>query len=603
MSANELVRPRTTEDFPVGTIAAPLRRVRGGRVASIDLHALLRDFPKLCRFVPSWPRRASEREVRSLCRFLESKFALVSALQASLTGIRNSAIPFENGPSAEAYRFPTYGRASVVPVYLDGELLGFFDVKGTGHGPWNEPLVFQMVHDHAAAASDVGRREVRTRPHASGVASLADGLRETARQRVLQRDFAAQGYALETVETYFTMELPFDVLGATPEDDEPAALQFRQANYGRRILYHDRVPLDRFVLAEQIGNLQQTAFGAMVDFESIYVVSPRYPQFPSLDGLARLSASTWGIPRGGSGWQLPWARDVAAEFRRRGDRAAVEQWLDDVTRPAGVPQQPIAPVRDLEVRLTAATLGPVDEARRLLDPVAPGRWVEWFDAGRTGNERLRRARLLLRATFATPGSLVFPIYPTQYALHRLGDSALRTLAREFPASAWEDFFGSRCRTFHPENNHVMVFDLFRLARAVLARYPEDRALEAEIADYLAGEEDPSHRWAFSQKPEILRWLVAYHGRRSRNLPPGDHGLRRGFSFRAAETDPNVLLRIAEWEHHRDPGVRAGARRIREDSRHDWDFRRLPDTVKAVYRNSARPAGGDGDTCANQLSGQ
>ena len=277
--ANTHVRPTQPEqlkDLFMHVVEDKLVRVPGAQVTWVNNEALRRDFPSLDSM--------SESEIDA---WVLHNFAFIGEDQLKMTGIRNTHIPVTDisEPQAKkAYRPQDWNRAAFVPAYdMQNNLVGLVDIKGIGlhsRGPKLEENLLSYAGNHRRSA---GLEALRKKDHSDGLMSYGEAVAEVSRQRAIQKLFDIEGarkavlpQKLETVESYFTIALPFGIL---KEDSSiQAALYGRQSHAG----HHDPRYKEMFKETgydwpyEDIGGgFQHDKHGAAVDFGSVVITDKR----------------------------------------------------------------------------------------------------------------------------------------------------------------------------------------------------------------------------------------------------------------------------------------------------------------------------------------
>ena len=285
-------------------------RVTDAHVAWADYAALRRDFPQL--------RAQTQAQID---QWILENFAYISERQLGLNGIRNSAIPASTGTTKKGYRPPYYGRAAVLEAH-DG---GLIDIKGNGLG--DDANVASQRNSWKAVLEGRGSMEyIRNRDHSDGLMSLGEAIAEVTRQNAAQKLFdlenAKAAAQLQTVESYFVIALPFDILKGR-QDRIPAALYGRQAHVGRfQNTLKERVPAA--IYSDVRGGFQHTLSGTAVDFGAVNIEHPALRDMFMKEGLA---PGTILDPQASNAWD--WGHRCAQAFRN-GDRQVVHRHLSEM---------------------------------------------------------------------------------------------------------------------------------------------------------------------------------------------------------------------------------------------------------------------------------
>jgi hypothetical protein len=325
--SNELIRPESIDELRLLNSEIktdPLVRIPGAQVAYANYEALRRDFPVIAH--------KSEQEIN---QWILDNFAFISEEQLKLNGVRNSKIPADTQKKI-AYRPPEYDRAAVLEATDNGKTIGLVDIKGIGLSPYVKSTELEMGHlssadEMAETYTRIKDRpgfvdDLRTRDHSDGLMSLGEGIAETTRQTAVQRSFDihnanAGDLSLQTIETYFNIQLPFEIL-----KDEgkriPAGLYGRQAHWGRRKPIKFRVT----VYSDEFGGMQGTEQGASVDFGGVMIRESKLKQnFDFIPGTRAFN------PQQSKPWA--WGHEVATAFVGANDKGAVFRHIDEMLSP------------------------------------------------------------------------------------------------------------------------------------------------------------------------------------------------------------------------------------------------------------------------------
>lgn len=287
-------------------------KVRGARVAWADYQALRRDFSEL--------KSLSDGQIDD---WITENFAYIGKEQLKLNGIRNSEIPVAPGDSVRiGYRPTGWGRAAVIPA-PGGK--GIIDLKGAGHA--NESLrLHQQVHQFKSLRTAEEISRFRVKDHSDGLMSLGEAIAEVSRQQAAQKLFdihhAKNGTRLQTIESYFIIDLPFSIL-KDGDRSVPAALYARQAHVGRE--NYLRVPKEIYV--DDFGSTQMDRYGAAVDFGGVHIRHPALSDRFGMQGPGKFDAQQ----------SKPWAwgHEVAQAMTRKEnpDRDAIRRHLKEMLEP------------------------------------------------------------------------------------------------------------------------------------------------------------------------------------------------------------------------------------------------------------------------------
>ncbi len=242
--------------------------VRGAQVAWMNRAALDRDFPELKVLADA-----------DLEKWILQNCSLVSFDQIRLNGIRNSSIPLDLSREKIGYRAIGGGRASTVQVSMGQLALGLIDLKGIGVNTQisDDSIENQIERYHEAGGAEDALSELRVLSHSDGLMSLGEAIAEVVRSEALQKSFELEsstccGPSFETVESYFIISFPFDVLKEGNKADR-AALVGRQAHLGRSGA-SQQIPNSYYV--DFFGGKQGDLFGAAIDMGGVF---PTHPVF------------------------------------------------------------------------------------------------------------------------------------------------------------------------------------------------------------------------------------------------------------------------------------------------------------------------------------
>ncbi len=305
--ANEILLPRSHEELQSPTFELA-REVVGSEVAYFNRSALVRDFPEL--------KLLNDEQLKS---WLLHEASFVGSLQSQLDGIRQTPIPFGDR-RVPAFRPPSYVRSMIVEVHSpvdSAHVIGLFDIKGAGHGALSREVIAPQVHAH------MDMNKLREKGHSDGLISLGEAIAETTRQQVVQDLFDLTGSALETVETYAIIRLPFNILKANHEI--PSALYIRQAHVGR----FSNLCIPESIYIDPYGGRQRSICHTAVDFGGVIITNdeagPLQEQAPN--------ALDYEIdPQKTKAWR--WAHDSAQAFVRphAPDKGVVFRHVDEMTK-------------------------------------------------------------------------------------------------------------------------------------------------------------------------------------------------------------------------------------------------------------------------------
>lgn len=301
---NVSVLPRSMNDFAtfnVGMTSVEVVWVEGVKIAYVNYPALRRDFPKLANY-----------STQQIDQLLLQNFSYLSRHQLSLVGIRNTEIPANPSRTRTSYRPYSYGRADIMEFLdFDGTLIGLVDRKGTGVDLRGE----QRNHQYA---NSLGAFAVHTKDHSSGQATLGEVIVETTRELARTKLYSIENTNARTVETYFAMQWPFQVLNGTNQD--PAGLYGRQAHIG-----HEPIGFLEPLPASVRSATQTDFFGAGFDQGMVAIIDPR------LSSTFGAKADQFGRPERSADWEM--AHITARAFARGSGRSVVERHIREMVKP------------------------------------------------------------------------------------------------------------------------------------------------------------------------------------------------------------------------------------------------------------------------------
>ncbi len=295
--AYEALRPQNPQELLLGTTVDLGFILDGAEFAIFREEAFRRDHPQLAHL-----------STQTLKSFILKRCTILSLAQMKLQGIRFTVDPnfvtSVKNADVEIFRPPGYERAGEVFIKIPddgihGENEIQVDLKGLGLPPESERLTRQILeYETALQAQDTAAiNAVRRKDHSDGLMSLGEALAEAARQVAAQILFdeynLKHGTNYQTLETYFVIKLPINILKGDGESI-PAAIYGRQVHWGRR--YHFEAP--EGTIDAKAGYIQQTFLGAAIDWGGVSVSSPEFyerflaggslvdPQFSKLWGEA-----------------------------------------------------------------------------------------------------------------------------------------------------------------------------------------------------------------------------------------------------------------------------------------------------------------------------
>ena len=279
--ADEMLRPLAREEYGApSNSTTDLRElqylpVTGSRVAWANYEALKRDFPQLAQF--------SEADIDA---WIIRNYAVVSLTQLDLEDLRyRNLLPSSQRASRTQNRTflvpPSYGRAAVGveqnPIKAGQPAL--IDLKGTGHTNSSTVAEQRRHFEQANALQEPARTlaldKLRTHDHSDGLMTLGEAVAEVSRQSAVQASFdlvnAKERSAFQTVESYFIISLPMQIL-KTGEHADPAAIYGRQAHFGRATKAL-RLP-EEPTYTDDFGGKQNSRLGSAIDFGGVVIVQP-----------------------------------------------------------------------------------------------------------------------------------------------------------------------------------------------------------------------------------------------------------------------------------------------------------------------------------------
>jgi HEAT repeat protein len=255
--------PKTKSDLPPETQEDEMVHVKGAKVSYLNRFALERDFPFLTG--------KSKEQMES---WILDNFAYISSAQLRLDGIRQSKIPVSTEKKI-GYRPPGWNRSAVVPFKNEKSSdQGLVDLKSVGLPEHKKDKIDEQVSKYLEANKTANQESIdalRTKGHSDGLGTHGEAIAEVTRAEALQKIFdenrkihPEQKY--ETVEHYFVIRLPFDILKDGEKKDN-AAIIGRQAHYGR-IQEPKRIPDSLYI--DPHGKKQFDLFGDAVDMGGVF---------------------------------------------------------------------------------------------------------------------------------------------------------------------------------------------------------------------------------------------------------------------------------------------------------------------------------------------
>lgn len=412
--ANEIFRPRTVGEIPDPKSETAFR-VKGARVAYINEVALKRDFPEL-----------SQLHRSQLEAWVLENFAYISENQLSLSSIRASEIPVDLNDVKRAYRPERYNRAALVDAISPAQKpIGLVDIKGFGHG--DRAAIQDQVKSFVEAQGDQAKiDEIRLRDHSDGMMSFGEAVAELTRQAAAQMLFdmhnRAHGTRLETVESYFIIELPFSILKDKGQAIR-AALYGRQAHWGR----DSGLEVPKKIYVDPFGQNQRSWLNAAVDFGGVLISDPRV-------------ARNYSVPEGGDpsnpqqsrAWA--WGHEVARAFSH-GDIDAVYRHLREMTGPlldewkSAAQSKPASPRGiDRTERMGQAIIKLRDPKVNPEEKAKAAHYVLVESTFNTGS--LAKQRLVMKMLSAEVLDKLYPMLDDEWRLRMLSNLVFETPAAE-----------------------------------------------------------------------------------------------------------------------------------------------------------------------------
>lgn len=289
-----------------------MAHVEGAEVAYANYEALKRDFPEI--------RHYSEKQIQE---WILKNFAYVSKTQLKLNNLRQTPVPISPHVEKKGYRPIAYNRADVIPALDDqGHSIGLVDVKGTGIKEGGTKYLSQINQFKEAQGNQEKIDRLRVSDHSDGLMSLGEAIAELTRERATKKIFDIENVKnkknLQTVESYFIIHLPFQILKEGSRTI-PAALYGRQAHLGRSGSASSVHPYTTVK--------QQDFFGAYVDFGDVQIKHPALSQNPH-ESFGRESNS-----QESNAWK--WGHQVALAWTRKPDpdKDAIERHLREMLGP------------------------------------------------------------------------------------------------------------------------------------------------------------------------------------------------------------------------------------------------------------------------------
>ncbi len=313
--SNERFRPEIPEQIGTEVLEDESYFVPNCKLAFVNYDALRRDFPEL--------QKMSNEQVDI---WVLENFAYVSSDQLKLNGIRQTEIIVDRTKIKKSYRRNADGRAAVLSANLAERSLGLIDLKGFGHlerTSKGSHVSHQIALYEKVISSQEGLDNLRTQGHNDGLMSFGEAIAELTRQTAAQMLFDLYNLEhhthYETVETYFIISYPFEIL-KKGDEKIPAAIYGRQAHWRGNDL-----DIPASIYSDDFGQFQGTRFKASVDFGGVIVEDKRLQaSFSVRDGGVKQN------PQDSKPWA--WGHEVAQAFKN-GDLQAVYRHLKEMVSP------------------------------------------------------------------------------------------------------------------------------------------------------------------------------------------------------------------------------------------------------------------------------
>ncbi|OFZ79052.1 MAG: hypothetical protein A2583_14610 [Bdellovibrionales bacterium RIFOXYD1_FULL_53_11] len=327
-TADDLLRPKNMRDFIDYPARDTFVRVKGASVAWADHAALRRDFPQL--------RHLTDAQIGE---WIIENFAIISTEQLKLNGLRQTAIPVGLQHKPGAFRPHRYDRAAVVPAG-SGENAGFVDIKGIGHRHDADKVRWQLKDLADAHGNPARIDKIRKTGHSDGLMSLGEAIAETTRQKAVQKLFdlhnAARGTALQSVESYFIIHLPFRILKDNGQSI-PAALYGRQAHIGT---HKGGMDAPDSIYTDFHGGKQRTTSMSAIDYGGVIIQDKRL-----IHNYEVLPGGNPNNPQSSKAWA--WGHETADAYAR-GEHGVVYRHISEMTGPIESEWRGTAAARSLQ---------------------------------------------------------------------------------------------------------------------------------------------------------------------------------------------------------------------------------------------------------------
>lgn len=265
--ANEPLRPTNLSQFGIEK-EQKYYRVPGAQVVWVDFQRMRADFPGLKNF--------SDAAIEN---WIFESFAFVSESQLRLRGIRSSDFIIDANQVRTFSHPDRYRRASLAQAFIEGKPSGLVDLKGSGHIGDSRFLgknafnIEKQIRFYEESAEDPQfRDQLLARDHSDGLMSLGEGIAEVSRQQALQALFDIHKNNQQTVESYFLIDLGFDIL-------KPGGEKIPAGIIGRQSHIRGRNAEDRSgFYKDDHGKFQRSASGARIDMGGVQIVHPLLQQ-------------------------------------------------------------------------------------------------------------------------------------------------------------------------------------------------------------------------------------------------------------------------------------------------------------------------------------
>lgn len=330
---DEVFRPQTIEDVPYESVDEMVH-IKDAKVAWMDIAALRRDFPGLRTF--------SNDQIR---QWIIDEYAYISKEQLKLNGIRHTAVPTDPNKIRKGHRPKTFKRSIECETGLSSG--GIVNLKGSGFPTDSEDVANQIKVSNTNFPDPRLKQEhlnTLQKSKLNGVMTHGEAIAEVTRENALRKLFDLHntklGTNFQTVESYFIITVPAEILRGDNQKDAMAILG-RQSSIGRPNYY----PAPNSIYEDHQGLKQMSIFGsAGVDQGGTIITDPRLAYNYGVEGYVPdptipmykegdnffYNLGAGPDPQESNAWK--WAHTTAAADAR-GETEAIPNHMSAMMRP------------------------------------------------------------------------------------------------------------------------------------------------------------------------------------------------------------------------------------------------------------------------------